>query len=209
VSTSFSNSTRKLTTDEEIVHSTNVGLSLSSDRTNTVGLTTEALLGIVPKEVAKRESQFKSVVGEEKRCQINSPVSIYVVIESEFFSSDDVSLGKDTHPHVFTNVPFSDIAVGITTVIKESTFTTFLRCIEILRKQKSQSGEVRNIENEPPCLKRRILRKAHLIFLKHHKIEMLNPFIFVFLHLLHESFVRNDFTNVFIDELITEEQARK
>lgn len=45
--------------------------------------------------------------------------------------------------------------------------------------------------------------ETHLVFLKHHEIEVLNSFVFILLHSFHKDFMRNDFANVFVDELIT------
>jgi hypothetical protein len=42
----------------------------------------------------------------------------------------------------------------------------------------------------------------HLIFLEHHKVEVLDPLLGIVAHTLHERGMANDITNIFIDELI-------
>ena len=43
---------------------------------------------------------------------------------------------------------------------------------------------------------------THLVLLQHHKVEMLDALFRVFSHALHEGRIRNDVTDVFVNERI-------
>ena len=51
----------------------------------------------------------------------HAPVSVDVVVERQFFIRVDGAFGKDTHSYLLPDVPFGDVAVGITAVIRKST----------------------------------------------------------------------------------------
>jgi len=70
----------------------------------------------------------------------NAPISIDVVVEGQFLILQYMPLREDAHAHKLANCPFSDVAVGITTMVCESTNSSTLCGVDELFCT-SQTGE--------------------------------------------------------------------
>ena len=60
------------------------------------------------------------------------PIAVHVVVEGQFLVHLDIAFREDAHPDVVPHSPFSDVAIGIATVICEAPDPTTLRRINEL-----------------------------------------------------------------------------
>ena len=64
----------------------------------------------------------------------NIPISVNVIIECQLFRSLNISLRKNSHPHVVSYGPLGHIAIWITAVIcKTSDSSTFRRIDKLIK----------------------------------------------------------------------------
>lgn len=117
----------------------------------------------------------------------NVPVSIHIVVERELLVFEDFAFGEDTHTNFVSNIPFGDIAVGVTAVVRESANVAFLGGVDVL----SQKSQYMRLE---PC------QLAYLFFLKHHEVEMAYALLRVPTHALQEFVLFHHLPNILVNE---------
>ena len=60
------------------------------------------------------------------------PVSVYVVVERQFFVPLDTPICKNAHPDALAYLPLGDITVWVTAVIYEPSNAASFGCIDVL-----------------------------------------------------------------------------
>ena len=100
-------------------------------------------------------------------------ISIDVVVEDEFFAGLDIAFGKNTHAKLISDHPLVDVAVRITRVVAESSQVAFLGSVH------------------------------EFALCERHKVEVLDAFFVVLLHLSSEHIFAYDFADVLKNEVVS------
>jgi hypothetical protein len=116
---------RVRTVQVEVIHSSKVCLSLSTNESDTLGFSTVTRLCLMSVAVA-------SMKVSDKNRNVHAPVAVHIVVESQLFILLDASVCKDAHSYMLPNCPFGNITVGITAVVCEATDASSLSGIDIL-----------------------------------------------------------------------------
>lgn len=125
---------RRPTIQKQIVHGTDIGLSLSTNGSDTIWLSTVTSLGIMANQSIRNGSSVNFY---------NPPISVDIIVKSNLLPFDYISLRENTHPQSTSHHPFLNFTIGVTGVISESTYAALLGCIDVLL----------NGHNVRPCLK--------------------------------------------------------
>lgn len=81
------------------------------------------------------------------------PVSVYVVVERQFLVLPYRPIRKDAHPDTLAYLPFGNITVWFTTVVRETANATSFGRINVLGHAEA-SGSVGCKERKRQCLPR-------------------------------------------------------
>jgi hypothetical protein len=64
--------------------------------------------------------------------RVHIPVTIDIIVEGKFLMLVNKAASKYTHPDMVANSPLGNVAVGITAMIGEATYSSTLRCVNVL-----------------------------------------------------------------------------